>query len=221
MDSLRTTYTRILDYLGKRLHQDPIYEWILEETASRGIPEIQITPEQGRLLHTLVSLLGASRVLEIGTLSGYSAVWMARGLRLGGCVTTLELDPRHAELARETFDRAGVSDRIDLRVGPAMDTLATLEFDGPLDLVFIDADKGSNEAYFEWAEPRVRPGGMILVDNVLLNGRVLDRQGATMDAVFRFNERIFERYGDDAWVLPFYKADERNLDGVMMVRKRA
>lgn len=140
------------------------------------LPEIDVSPPQGKLLHILARSIGARRVLEIGTLGGYSAIWLARALSAGGRVVTIEFDPRHAEVARENIAREGVNELVDLRVGAALDVLPKLaaENAGPFDLSFIDADKANNAAYFDWAVRLSRPGALIVVDNVVRDGGVAD-----------------------------------------------
>jgi predicted O-methyltransferase YrrM len=219
MPEMKQLYIDILNYLDQSLAEDPVYDWILQETQRRGFPEIQITPLQGRLLQMLAQLLGACRVLEIGTLNGYSGVWIARGLPPDGKLITLEVNEKHADLAREVFRRAEVADKVEVHVGPALDTLANLELDAPLDMAFIDADKGNNRRYFDWAVEHMRPGGLVLVDNVLMNGRVLRADGSgTMHDIAAFNRYVMERFGEHTNVLPFFKVEEDNLDGVLMVR---
>ena len=219
MADLKDTYIRILDYLHDSMEDDPVYNWILEETIRRGFPQIQITPIQGRFLHLLVGLIGARHVLEVGTLGGYSTTWMATALPEGGKIVTLEANEQHAALAREAFERADVSDKVDVLVGPALTTMAELTLETPLDMAFIDADKPNNINYFRWAAERTRSGGLILVDNVLLNGHVLaDEANAYMRSVDAFNRYIFDTYDHKANVIPFYKKDEDNLDGIMIVQ---
>ncbi len=219
MPEMKQLYTDILHYLDQSLAEDPVHEWILQETRRRGFPEIQITPLQGRLLRMLTQALGARRVLEIGTLGGYSGVWIACGLPPEGKLITLDVNERHADLARESFRRAGVVDKVEMHVGPALETLATLTLDEPLDMAFIDADKGNNRRYFDWAVEHMRPGGLVLVDNVLMNGRVLRADGSgTMHEIAAFNRYVLERFGEHANVIPFFKASEDNLDGMLMVR---
>lgn len=219
MIDLRATYTQVLDYVAQMLPENPVYGWVLQETERRGLPNIQITPEQGRLLNLLARLLKARRIVEIGTLTGYSGIWLARALPADGRLITLEQNPNHAALAREAFARAGVADRVQVLEGVALDTLANLRLDAPLDMVFIDADKASNRAYFDWAWPRVRPGGLIVVDNVLANGRVaLGNNGDRYaQAIAAFNLYVAEKCGDLVTILPGYKRDEDNLDGTMIV----
>ena len=138
------------------------------------LPQIQVSPNQGKLLQILARAIGARRILEIGTLAGYSTIWLARALAPGGRLTTLEFDPKHAAVAAENFARAGLSERIDLRVGAALDTLPALAGEAPFDFVFIDADKENIPAYFTATLPMTRPGGLIIVDNVVRDGRVAD-----------------------------------------------
>jgi len=134
-----------------------------------------VSAAQGKLLSLLVRIRGASKVLEIGTLGGYSTIWMARGLPADGRIVTLELDPHHAKVARANFERAGVADRVDLRVGQALQSLAALggENAGPFDLIFIDADKPNNPNYLDWAMRLSRPGTVIVCDNVIRDGAVV------------------------------------------------
>lgn len=141
-------------------------------TATAGMPPIEVSAQHGRLLSLLATIAGARRVLEIGTLAGYSTINLARGVGPDGHVTTLEFEPRHAEVARDNLARAGVADRVEVVVGAALDTLPTLT--GPFDLVFIDADKENNVAYVEWAIRLGRPGTVVVVDNITRMGRVLD-----------------------------------------------
>jgi len=140
------------------------------------LPPIDVSAPQGKLLHLLARAIGARRVLEIGTLGGFSTIWFARALVAGGTVVTIEFDPRHAEVAAANFAREGVADRVDLRVGAALDVLPQLQAEGgqPFDLSFIDADKANNAAYFQWALKFSRPGALIIVDNVVREGAVAD-----------------------------------------------
>ena len=142
---------------------------------------IQVSAPQAKLLHLLARAVGAERILEVGTLAGYSAIWLARALPAGGRLVTIEVDPRHAEVARSNFSAAGVADTIDLRVGPALDVLPEIgaEGIGPFDLSFIDADKPNNAAYLEWAVRLSRPGSMIVLDNVVQQGAVANPADAS------------------------------------------
>ncbi|MDO3648422.1 O-methyltransferase [Nocardia mangyaensis] len=150
----------------------------LAANAEAGLPAIDVSPPQGKLLNLLARTAGARRVLEIGTLGGYSTEWLARGVGDGGLVVTLEFEPRHAKVARENLDRAGVGARVDIRVGAALDTLPGVAEDAtePFDLVFIDADKVNNPHYVQWALRLTRPGSVIIVDNVVRGGAVVDEQ---------------------------------------------
>lgn len=219
VDDLRATSRRVLRYLASELPEDAVFAWVLDEMAARGLPMIQITAEQGRFMRLLGQVLGARRILEVGTLGGYSGLWLAGALPPDGRLITLEIEPRHAALARETFQRGGVAERVDLRLGPALETLRRLELDAPLDMVFIDADKAGNRAYFEWALSHMRPGGLIMVDNVLFNGRV-DLQGqpaAVYRTVAAFNDWVLAHYAGETTIIPFFKTED-NLDGLMVVR---
>jgi len=146
----------------------------LGANAAAGLPPIDVSPPQGKLLNLLARMVGATRVLEIGTLGGYSTIWLARAVGESGRVVTLEYEPKHAAVARENLDRAGVGSRVDIRIGAALDTLPGVEADGmgPFDLVFIDADKVNNSNYVRWALRLSRPGAVIVVDNVVRGGAV-------------------------------------------------
>jgi predicted O-methyltransferase YrrM len=148
----------------------------LASGSAAGMPAINVAPNQGKLLYLLARLQGARTILEIGTLAGYSTIWLARALPLGGRVVTLEVDPKHAEVARANFAIAGLSGVVDLRVGPALDTLPDLAAEGvgSFDLTFIDADKVSIPEYFAWALKLSHVGSMIIVDNVVRDGKVID-----------------------------------------------
>jgi predicted O-methyltransferase YrrM len=170
-------WTAVDDYLIKKLIEpDAALEAALEASETADLPPIQVTPLQGKMLHLFALMVGARRILEIGTLGGYSTIWMARALPPEGRLVTLEFSPKHAAVARANFTRAGVSDRVDLREGAALDTLPKLaeEGAGPFDLVFIDADKENNVSYLEWALRLAHPGTIIVTDNVVRGGKVID-----------------------------------------------
>jgi predicted O-methyltransferase YrrM len=170
-------WTAIDSYLNAAvLPNDPVMEATLAASASAGLPSIQVARNQGKLLHLLARLRGAQRILEIGTLGGYSTLWLARALPARGQLVTLELDPTHAAVARENFRRAALEHLITLHEGPALTTLARLTEAGeaPFDLVFIDADKPNILAYFEHALALTRPGAVIIVDNIVRRGAVTD-----------------------------------------------
>ncbi len=216
---MKPLWIDILNYLDEQLDHDPIYRWIMQETHRRGIPEMQITREQGRTLNLLAHLVGARRILEIGTLSGYSTVWMARALPEDGKLITCEVNPKHAQLAQDAFAQAGVADKIELHLGPALETLANLELDAPLDMTFIDADKNHNREYFDYAEAHTRPGGIIVVDNIFLNGQVIAPDANDyMKGVEAFDRYVFAKYADSVCAIPFYKMEEDNVDGILIVR---
>ncbi|MEC5397407.1 O-methyltransferase [Uliginosibacterium sp. H1] len=155
---------------------DPALDAVLADTAAAGIRAINVSPNQGKLLNLLARIQGARRVLEIGTLGGYSAIWLARSLPADGRLVTLELDPQHAEVARRNIERAGLLDKVDIRIGPALSTLQALHDEGvaPFDFVFIDADKENNRGYLEGSLKLTRPGSVIVVDNVVRGGAVID-----------------------------------------------
>jgi predicted O-methyltransferase YrrM len=147
---------------------------VLERQREAGLPDIAVSPAQGKLLDVLARAIGARRALEFGTLGGYSTLWLARVLPAGGKVVSFELEPRHAEVAMGSLAEAGVADKVEIRVGPAIDNLHTLDGDEPYDLVFIDADKPSNLAYYEAAMDHVRSGSLVVVDNVVRGGDVAE-----------------------------------------------
>jgi predicted O-methyltransferase YrrM len=215
---MKPMFISMLDYLEENLEKDPVFDWILEETARRGVPQAAVTSMQGRLLNLLTRLVGARRILEVGTLSGFSGVWLARALPEDGQLITCEVNPKHAELAAESFARAGVAHKVEQHVGPALETLNGLKVDGMFDMAFIDADKPNNWGYFEYAEKHVRSGGLIIVDNIFLNTRVIapdaNEYMANLNA---FNLHVFGKYGKDAMAVPFYKKEEDNLDGMLIV----
>lgn len=151
--------------------EDPSLTAALEASDAAGLPPIAVSVQQGKFLSLLAGAIGARRILEIGTLGGFSTIWLARGAGPQGRVVTLEYEPKHAEVARGNLQRAGVADRVEVIVGAALDTLPTVT--GPFDLIFIDADKENNLAYLEWAVRLARPGAVVLVDNVIRDGQIL------------------------------------------------
>jgi predicted O-methyltransferase YrrM len=173
-------WTAVDDFICDRLlPQDEVLDAALADSDAANLPPIAVTAPQGKLLELLVRICGARRVLELGTLGGYSTIWLARGLPPGGTVITLELDPRHAEVASANIARAGLSEVVELRVGAALDTLAELHAEGagPFDLIFIDADKGNYPGYLEWSLKLSRPGSVIVGDNVVRAGVITDPDG--------------------------------------------
>jgi predicted O-methyltransferase YrrM len=164
-------------YFAERLSLgDDALDAALRASDTAGLPAISVSPAQGAMLSLFARMLGARRILEVGTLGGYSAIWLSRGMAADGELVTLELDPRHAEVARSNLARAGMADRVRVIVGPAAESLQRLHAagEGPFDLVFIDADKPSNATYLEWALRMSRPGTLIVVDNVVRGGAVAD-----------------------------------------------
>jgi len=163
-----------------------------------GLPSIQVSPPQGKLLQLLVRLVGAKRVLEFGTLGGYSAILMARALPEHGRLISLEAKAEYAEVARRSIDAAGVGEQVEIRVGPALEALPGLEEAGPFDLVFIDADKVNTPNYFGWALGRTRPGGLIIADNVVRDGSLADVEDP--DEATRAQRRLHEMLRGDSRV---------------------
>ena len=170
-------WTAVDAYIVDRLApSDAVLDHALDANAAGGLPAHDVSPPQGKLLHLIARTAGARRVLEIGTLGGYSTIWLARALPEDGLVVTLEAVAAHADIARDNIARAGLSARVDLRVGPALETLPLIEAEGlgPFDLIFIDADKPSNPQYLAWALKLARPGAVIIGDNVVRDGAVVD-----------------------------------------------
>ena len=170
-------WTAVDDYItGLLIEPDPALDGALEASRRAGLAPIHVSAPQGKFLHLLARIAGARTVLEVGTLGGYSTIWLARALPADGRLVTLELDEHHAAVARANVAAAGLGDVVELRLGPAADSLAALaaENAGPFDMVFIDADKQSNAEYFTWALRLTRPGSVIVVDNVVRNGAVVD-----------------------------------------------
>jgi predicted O-methyltransferase YrrM len=173
---------------------DAALDAAVEASNAAGLPPIAVTPAQGKLLHLLARLLGARKILEIGTLGGYSTIWLGRALPEDGQLITLESEPKHAEVARANISRAGLSGLVDLRVGNALEILPqiTAEGGGPFDLTFIDADKRSIPAYFQFGLKLSRKGSLIIVDNVVRDGRVIDSRSHDPDiqGIRRFNQLV-------------------------------
>ena len=192
---IQQLWTAVDHYLDETLVRgDAALAAALEASDAAGLPAINVAPNQGKFLHLLARLQGARSILEIGTLAGYSTIWLARALPAGGRVVTLEAEPKHAELARSNLARAGVAKLVDVRVGAALDTLPRIATEGlaPFDFFFIDADKQNIPAYFEWALKLARRGSLIVVDNVIREGAVLDTDSddPAVRGVRRFNEMV-------------------------------
>jgi predicted O-methyltransferase YrrM len=188
-------WSAVDQYIGDRLiPADAALEDALRDSEAAGLPAIHVTPAFGKFLQLLVRLCAARNILEIGTLGGYSTIWLARALPPGGRLVTLEANAKHAEVARVNIARAALSDVVEIREGRALDTLPQLADEGlgKFDLVFIDADKESSVEYFDWALRLTRPGSLILVDNVIREGAVIDASStdARVQGVRRFYERL-------------------------------
>jgi len=171
-------------YFSEQLSlSDPVLDAAMAANKAAELPAIDVAPNQGKLLQLLARMVDARRILEIGTLGGYSTIWLARALPAGGRLITLEFSPKHAEIARANIARAGLSDRIEIRIGAALDTLPKLqtEIAEPFDLIFIDADKPNNSEYLRWAIKLSRPGTLIIIDNVVRDGAVIDADSADKD----------------------------------------
>ena len=174
------------------LPHDLVLEQALHSNAAAGLPSIDVAPNQGKLLHLLARIQRAERILEIGTLGGYSTIWLARSLPANGRLLTLEVNPHHAEIAAANVARAGLSAIVDIRVGPAHESLAALQLErtASFDLIFIDADKPNNPAYLDWALKLSHSGTLIIVDNVIREGDVI--QADSSDARVQGSRRLFE-----------------------------
>lgn len=187
---------------GTLLGEDEALRSAVEAAEAAGLPSIQVSPPQGKLLQLLVRLVGARRILEFGTLGGYSAILMARALPADGRLITLEAKPEYAEVARQSIERAGVGDRVEIRVGPALETLPILEEEEegtePFDFVFIDADKVNTPNYFSWALDRTCAGGLIVADNVVRDGSLGDPTDA--DEATIAQRRLHEELRGDSRV---------------------
>jgi predicted O-methyltransferase YrrM len=177
-------WTAVDDYFGKLLiTPDKALDQALADSVAAGLPAIAVSPLQGKQLFVLAQMQNPTKILEIGTLGGYSTIWLARALPDDGRLVTLEFSPKHAEVAKANIARAGMSHKVEIRVGPALDTLPLLaaEKRGPFDFIFVDADKRNNPGYFEWGLKLSRPGSVILVDNVVRDGAIADLKNADPD----------------------------------------
>jgi len=177
-------WTAVDRYFSDRLiPRDDVLEAALAASDVAGIPAINVTPNLGKFLQILAQMCAARAILEIGTLGGYSTIWLGRALPPDGRLVTLEYEPKHAEVARTNIAHAGLDDKVEIRVGRAIETLPLLEEEGagPFDLIFIDADKPSNPDYFAWALRLSHPGSVIVIDNVVRNGRVVEEGGTESD----------------------------------------
>lgn len=184
------------------LERDPVLDAAVAASDAAGMPPIAVTANQGKLLELLVRIHGAQRVLELGTLGGYSTIWLGRGLAKGGRIVTLELNPNYASVAAANIERAELTDTVDLRIGPALETLAAMHSAGEqaFDLIFIDADKQNYPGYLEWSLKLSRPGTVLIGDNVVRSGGIVDpeNENAVVEGVRRFYELLAENPRIDA-----------------------
>lgn len=190
---MKNEWALVDEYIVDRLlPPDPVMDSVLSANAAAGLPAIDVAPNQGKLLHIFARMVNARRVLEIGTLGGYSTIWLARALPSDGIVVTLESDPGHARVAQSNLQAAGLIDAVDLRIGPALETLPKLADEPAFDLIFIDADKPNNPAYLEWALKLSRPGTVIIGDNVVRGGKIKDAtdQDPSIQGVRQFYDRM-------------------------------
>ncbi len=188
-------WTSVDRYITKTLiPADPVLDAALTASAEAGLPPIAVAPNQGKWLMILARAIGVRSILEMGSLGGYSTIWLARALPANGRMITLEADPRHAEVAQANIARAGLADKVEIRLGKALETLPELaaEANAPFDLIFIDADKENYPGYLEWALRLSRPGSLIIGDNVVLDGKVIDAADPdpAIKGVRRMNEII-------------------------------
>ena len=214
-------WTAVDRYFGDLLFPpDEVLDAALTASESAGLPAIQVTPAQGKLLHLIARMIGARRVLELGTLGGYSTIWLARALPDGGSLVTLEADEKHAEVARANLARAGLTTVVDLRLGRALDTLPQIaaETRGAFDLVFIDADKARSDVYFLAALELSQPGGVIIVDNVVRDGAVVDpaRTDADIMGVRRLMDLLAHEPRVDATAVQ--TVGSKGYDGFLLAR---
>ena len=216
-------WSQVDEYFGdKLLAGDKALDAALKDSEAAGLPAISVTAVQGHFLQMLAEMIGARAVLEIGTLGGYSTIWFARALPPDGHIITLEVDPSHADVARKNFARAGLQKMIELRLGPALDTLPLLvaEQSGPFDLIFIDADKPNIPAYFDWAMKLSRPGTVIIVDNVVRDGGVVDAK--SKDPSIQGVRRFIDQLGSDKRVTAtaMQTVGSKGYDGFAIARVR-
>ena len=220
MDMTKELFGSVDDYINDLLApEDDALAAAERAIVESGIPQISVSKNQGKFLQVLTKLCGAKKILEVGTLGGYSTIWMARALGLGGRIITLEIDPKHADIARKNFERAGLANVIDIRLGKAIDLMPKLKTDeeGPFDLIFIDADKPPYAEYLQLALTLSRPGTLIIVDNVIRGAKVLDEDTADASAkgAARFNKALAQTPGVTATIIQTVGAKEH--DGMALI----
>jgi caffeoyl-CoA O-methyltransferase len=219
-ESMGALLARIDRYIEVRFApQDEALEAAVRESRRAGLPEIQVSPNEAKLLQLLAEMVGAGRILEVGTLGGYSAIHFGRALPEDGTLVSLEIDERHAEVARKNVERAGLSGKVEIRVGDARELLARIaeSGEGPFDVVFIDADKEGYPEYLEWAMRLTRPGSLILGDNTVRGGSILDPRDDSARATNEFNERIAGDPRLSTILLPILR---ERIDGLTIARVR-
>ena len=216
-------WTKVDEYVDEMLvGEDEALKAARRASEETGLPAIAVTPSQGKLLMLMAEMIGARRILEIGTLGGYSTIWMARGLGEGGKLVTLEYEAKHAEVARKNIIRAGLDKVVELRLGDARKILPELakEYSGPFDLIFIDANKDSTAEYFEWALKMSHKGSLIIVDNVIRDGAVID--GSSADAgiqgIRKFNEMVKKDKEVGVSATAIQTVGSKGYDGFTVVR---
>jgi predicted O-methyltransferase YrrM len=214
MALVKTQVTQeVVHYLARHARQDAVLERVARETAEMPRAEMATTPDEAALLTMLARLVGARRALEVGTFTGYGAISIARGLARGGRLTCLELEDEYAAIARRNLEDAGVADRTEIVVGPALESLRAMPAEPTFDYVFLDADKTGYPDYYEQLVPRLLPGGLLLIDNVLLRGRVTDPQDERERLIDALNDRVTaDERVDSVMVLV--------ADGLTFVRRR-
>src|SRR5829696_3218839 len=219
-DGMRKLLAEIDGYVEELFApQDEALAAALQESGRAGLPEIQVSPNEAKLLQLLAEMVGAGRILEVGTLGGYSAIHFGRALPEDGTLVSLEIDERHAEVARKNVERAGLSGKVEIRVGDARELLARIaeSGEGPFDVVFIDADKEGYPEYLEWAMRLTRPGSLILGDNTVRGGSILDPRDDSARATNEFNERIAGDPRLSTILLPILR---ERIDGLTIARVR-
>ncbi|MGZ4048926.1 MAG: O-methyltransferase [Bacteroidia bacterium] len=210
-------------YISQLFHdEDDCLKATEQSIIESGIPQISISPNQGKFLHILAKLCDAKKILEMGTLGGYSTIWMARALPENGALVTLEIDKKHAEVAQQNFNRCGLASKIEIRLGKAIDILPKLKTEGavPFDMIFIDADKPPYTEYFQWALKLSRPGTLIIADNVIREGKVLldESSDEMVTGVKRFNEFLSQCTDVTATIFQTIGAKEHDGMAIAIVK---
>ncbi len=215
------TWTAVDEYVtGLLAPPDEALDAAVRAGEAAGLPQIQVSPPQGKLLHLLAKTIGASSILEFGTLAGYSTIWLGRALTAGGRLVTLEANPEYAAVAAASIAAAGLGESVEVRVGPALDQLPQLEADGagPFDLTFIDADKVHTPDYFAWALEHSHPGSLIVADNVIRDGRLADLgdDDPAIVAQRRFHEQLAAEHRVEATTIQ--TVGGKGYDGFSLIR---